>query len=137
MFIIERRTLLVSAISAAFSLWLSRPSVAALGARRARGTVKTDTERCLIGLFSDQDAPRAVGRRYLEMYFHEGDRAWLLKALIGAARPQSPEALRTELASRRRHDFWEGNIVIVDGWVLSRTEARACALTALIGNSSL
>ncbi len=50
----------------------------------------------------------------------------------GTNRLQDARQLRTLLAQKREHDFRNGNIAIVDGWVLSRTEARACALVALL-----
>ncbi len=117
------------AISVVLSSWLPKRSLAACGPRRAAWA---EAERCLVSLFSDLEAPLAVGRRYLELYPDEADRARLRAGLIGPARPLDREALRARLARRCGQDFRDGNTVIVDGWVLARTEARACALAALL-----
>ncbi len=38
---------------------------------------------------------------------------------------------RAELGMRIRQDFASGRVLLVQGWCLSRTEARVCALAAL------
>jgi hypothetical protein len=35
------------------------------------------------------------------------------------------------LRARCRQDFARGDTVLIDGWVLARTECRLCALVAL------
>jgi len=85
------------------------------------------------------DSAAWLGRLYLEVNPREADMALLVR-LIGAARgpalpPASPttdEALRADLAERIRNDFIYGNMVTVDGWLLSLTEARLCALVSLL-----
>jgi hypothetical protein len=42
---------------------------------------------------------------------------------------KSKEAVRRQIANRVRHDFAQGTVVSVDGWLLSLTEA--CVLAAL------
>jgi hypothetical protein len=83
-------------------------------------------------LFTDLRPPRALGRSYLELFSQERDRAFLQSAIIGTKRPRDVNHLRALLAQRREHDFRTGDVAIVDGWVLSRSEARACALIALL-----
>lgn len=83
-------------------------------------------------LFTDLGSPRDIGRRYLESFSQETDRAFLERAITGGKQPEGVTQLRTLLAQKREDDFRAGNIAIVDGWVLSRTEARACALTVLL-----
>jgi hypothetical protein len=41
-------------------------------------------------------------------------------------------ALAYAIRERSRNDFREGRIAIVDGWILSLTETRVYALTALL-----
>jgi hypothetical protein len=41
-------------------------------------------------------------------------------------------ALAYAIRERSRNDFREGRITIVDGWILSLTETRVYALTALL-----
>jgi len=87
---------------------------------------------CFRALFTDLGPPRDVGRRYLASFPKERNRAFLQGAVTGESRPQDAMQLRALLAQRREHDFRTGDIAIVDGWILSRTEARACALVALL-----
>lgn len=70
-------------------------------------------------------AARRVGRAYLRRHPAEADVALLRAAL--AADLGDPERLR----ARVRGDFEREAVVRVQGWVLSRTEARLCALEAL------
>lgn len=86
-------------------------------------------------MLSDPKGAKVLGMRYLAMYPEEADVNKLL-AVFG----RSPEdiksfcdqpTLRKSLGSSQEKDFREGNTVIVDGWVLARTEARVCALAAL------
>ncbi len=90
-----------------------------------------DTERRLAGLFRNPEFAREVGRKYLAIHPDEADRYRLRTTLFGVARPRSSAALRNVLADRRRKDFEDGDIAVVDGWVLARSEARVCALVAL------
>jgi hypothetical protein len=83
-------------------------------------------------LFTDLGPPRAIGREYLQSLSQERNCAFLKRAIVGETQPQDARQLRTLLAQKREHDFRTGDIAIVDGWILSRTEARACALIALL-----
>ena len=95
--------------------------------------------RRLAGMLRHPDSAARLGRLYLDERPREAD-ATLLVTLIGAARgpalpPPSPttdEALRADLEERIRNDFILGNTVAVDGWLLSLTEARLCALVSLL-----
>jgi hypothetical protein len=42
------------------------------------------------------------------------------------------EALHRALRARNSEDFAAGRVVRLDGWVLAATEARLCALAALV-----
>lgn len=85
----------------------------------------------LVALFTDREDARAVGRAFLATHPAEADRARLLAALAGLEQIQTPTGLRQAFAGFRERDFQAGDIVIVDGWVLARCEARLCALVAL------
>jgi hypothetical protein len=56
--------------------------------------------------------------------FNEGKRAELVKA--------NKAKLKELLRRRQRDDFEHERVVNVRGWILSETECRLCALTALI-----
>jgi hypothetical protein len=76
----------------------------------------------------------SVGRAYLDQTPQEANAARLrqlldLAAEVRAATLPGPEKER--LALRQSEDFRTGQTVLVQGWVLSRTEARLYALAAL------
>lgn len=77
----------------------------------------------------DPDAARALGFRYLEQRPDERDLSFLHAATLAGAGEgrRSVESLR----ARFRDDFRRGDTVLIDGWVLARTECRLCALVAL------
>ena len=87
---------------------------------------------CFRDLFTDLGPPRAIGHRYLQDFSQEGNRAFLRRAITGHKQLHDARQLRALLAQKREHDFRNGDIAIVDGWVLSRTEVRTCALIALL-----
>jgi hypothetical protein len=67
---------------------------------------------------------RAIGETYLAMHPPEASRERLRASV-----PADP----AELRRRVRGDFERGEVVSVRGWLLSRTECRACALAVLTG----
>lgn len=79
-----------------------------------------------------------VGRAYLRSTPEEAD-ARLLVDLICSSQAglrslmvgKEPEQLRTLIRHLQMEDFENGRTARVQGWVLSRTEARLCALVAL------
>ena len=87
---------------------------------------------CFRDLFTDLGPPSDIGHHYLQSFSQERNRAFLQRAITGENQLHDARQLRTLLAQKREHDFRNGNIATVDGWVLSRTEARACALVALL-----
>lgn len=79
-----------------------------------------------------------LGRRYLALAPAEADRRRLLDALSKdhaglavASRTGADGEIRGVVGGCRQRDFVAGNTVTIDGWILSRTEARLCALVAL------
>ena len=75
------------------------------------------------------DVVRRLGRRYRESAPGESD-ARRLAAAIRASQPWSSRlGLRhPPIDDQIRDDFDAGRTVLVDGWLLSVTEARQCAL---------
>jgi hypothetical protein len=107
---------------------------AALGLRLYWTHGRTPVEAArLARLLPHADSAARLGQRYLEDAPQEAD-AMRLVALIGIAPAagKSDAALREHLETRIRQDFIDGATVTVDGWLLSRTEARLCALVALM-----
>jgi hypothetical protein len=83
------------------------------------------------------ESARLIGRAYLAGHPDEGgDDARLARLILaddpGAAdappMPADARRLRETVAGRVREDFRHGRTATVDGWILSRTEARLCAL---------
>jgi hypothetical protein len=92
----------------------------------------------LNGFFHDKDSARVVGREYLRIKPVEADTLKLTELICAGRQDRYAELshsgmvkLRRMLLHQQREDFDKGRIVNVQGWILSETEARLCALTAL------
>jgi hypothetical protein len=97
-----------------------------------------DALRRLAATFHHPGSAAAIGRTYLRQYPGEAEAQRLASEItsdldcLGCRVPSADEAsLRAAVRERVRRDFAEGVVVSVDGWVLSRTEARLCAIAAL------
>lgn len=75
------------------------------------------------------DVVRRLGQRYRQSVPSESD-APRLEAAIRASRPWTARigVRHPPIADQVRDDFDAGRTVVVDGWLLSVTEARQCAL---------
>jgi hypothetical protein len=86
-------------------------------------------------LLRHPDSARAVGAAYRRTFPAEADPPKLTGLLLSSlsldearlAR-QSDASLRALVVARMRNDFAAGHTATIDGWILSRTEARLCAL---------
>jgi hypothetical protein len=127
---LSRRHIL-AAIGAAGALETARGWAAA-----RVGTPDPAVER-LVGLFKHRDSARAIGAAYLALHPAEANTDHLVEVITHP--PEDPlliahagdAELRAWVRRRQAHDFATGNIVKLDGWLLSATEARLCALAAL------
>ncbi len=81
-----------------------------------------------LSLIWDDETIRTTGAHYLEKFPEENSERVLAKALFANSATQSFE----QLEAMTKADFVEGRTVIIDGWVLSKTEAQQCALTHLL-----
>ena len=86
----------------------------------------SDAER-VRAIFSDPSGADNIGRAYLRSAPEEADPAFLARVL-GL---DNATDLRRMLAARNKRDFECGDVVLVEGWVLARSEARACAHASL------
>ena len=99
-------------------------------ARSAAAAAPYGLSDLLTGLVADRGAACRFGHAYLASGADPTRLQALLEALAGAA-ARGPEAVRVLLDARRRESFVAGDVAIVDGWVLARTEAEIFALIAL------
>lgn len=97
------------------------------------GNVKYDpllAEPRSLSALLDYEQITAIGTKYLEKTSNETTVRSLVQHLMqGISDDKSglAEALKTKIKT----EFEERNTVLVDGWVLSVTEARQCALSSL------
>ena len=132
--ILPRRNFLITAAFAAF--FISRANFAA-GCRRAPRAASLGASR-LTSVFQRKRSARAVGEAYLRRAPEEADPVLLVNAICDRDRGLRQVLhhgdngrLRAAINNRLRRDFAHGRTVMLDGWLLSRTEARLCALTAI------
>lgn len=84
------------------------------------------TEVTSIGLAYLKKFPGYSGQRKLKVLllssFDDGNRG----------KPGSPDEIRRYLSDKVKQDFDQGHILELDGWLISETESRQCALYSLI-----
>ena len=85
--------------------------------------------RALAARLRDPAAARALGAVYLSQHPEERDLAFLHAATLAGA-GEGAQGVRA-LRARCRDDFQRGDTVLIERWVLTRTECRLCALVAL------
>ena len=90
-----------------------------------------DLQRCFADVVQDRKAARIVGEQYLGAHPDEANRAVLLSKLSLPPVPGDRQSLRAHFDKCRHADFVNLDVVLIDGWVMARTEARTCALVAL------
>ncbi len=91
-------------------------------------------------LLPHQQSARAVGLEYLRAAARANPTADDLVDLLAndvagghhTLRSASDGELRKQLALRSQQDFAEERTVALDGWVAALTEARLCAIAALV-----
>jgi hypothetical protein len=129
---ISRRRFLLGASIGAAALLPSTRGMRWLDQALAAGSLESALGR----IFQHRTSAVRLGRAYLERRPAESD-ADVLRFHLRDLAPQAgwmatrPDAVHRRLTSLSREDFGEGRVVLIDGWVLAHTEARACALVAL------
>jgi hypothetical protein len=92
----------------------------------------------LLRLFGSTGHVRAIGVRYRAAFPHEDTPETLAAAILVGRDRTAPTAplpaarLHDHLERQVRDDFARGATVRLDGWILSRTEARQCALYSML-----
>lgn len=94
-----------------------------------------------LGNFCDQPELMAMGKTYIEWVPDESTTSALENLILlnddgrGTYEPGSEESLREFITRKADQDFNMDQTVILKGWVISKTEARQCALYFLTQNS--
>jgi hypothetical protein len=138
---LPRRAVVRAAIaaSAGLALWRLLPDVVMDGVRGGwRATVRPASGagaraiRMRVAALFDAPGPAArIGERYLASLAEPPRTQDLIEATgIDFAENQGRAGLRTAFAAARRRDFAAGEVVVLEGWVLARSEAACCALLA-------
>ena len=90
----------------------------------------------LLAILGDVDAVRRIGRAYRKRFPAHDDVQTL--GLMLEAEAHCPALAgatpREQLSKHVQADFAYGRIVQVNGWILSITEARQCALFSLLSS---
>ena len=81
----------------------------------------------MLSRISDEASLRQIGMQYRSQ-FRAGDPSNLRQNLLKGAESTSSTDLRAALEKKIRDDFSQNRVVRVDGWIISETEARQCAL---------
>ena len=81
--------------------------------------------------FCDEKELLAIGNAYINKFPDEDSPRKLQRLLLEKHSPSSQQQLLEDIQADKAGDFKSGRTVIVNGWVLSRTEARQCALYTL------
>lgn len=95
----------------------------------------------LARLFSQAHSAAFIGERYLATHRETPDASVLAARVAGDLRHYlrlsgaGSDGLRALLAAQQKEDFAAGRTVNVEGWILSLTEARLCAIAALAARS--
>lgn len=84
--------------------------------------------------FADQQTIHDAGTAYLRNAADENSTSKLIALLKAHIDPAAtdPAAFASALEKKIRHEFDTGTTVIANGWILSLTEARQCALFSLL-----
>lgn len=118
---VARRELLLFGVGAA-----AASSVSAIAAPHAGGALAaTDWLRDSLGLaLARPEHAREIGLRLTELGEAPGDVEHIKQAL------QTNIKSASQLRERLAQDYADGAVVFIDGWMMSETEARICALVA-------
>ena len=124
---LTRRRLLIAALTAAAAV-AAGPAVMVPMIERLAAGATADHLRALI---AHGEGARYLGGRYLQAHPSEARSDVLVRELVGTAAPMSAAEASRAVAVGIRSDYSAGRTVTVDGWVLSRAEARLYALVAI------
>ena len=130
----DRRTFLIAGIAAGAALTFP------ILKRRTHAFLKENPlmRQTVLSNFCDAKTIREIGDSYRAEVPSENRPEKLRELLLTDEQGRKSDAPNDDaiselLAKKVKKEFKEGKIVIEDGWVLSKTEARQCALYSLEG----
>ena len=94
-------------------------------------TGDADLSAAIDGIISQQRSAAIIGKSYLNQFDDERSADILMNRIRETLLRDTHPIDKQTLLRRIRGDFVRGDIVNLHGWLLSRTEARLCALYAL------
>ncbi len=111
-------------------------------------TAPTDVRRqarALTGWIPPSKSVKSLGGRYLALVREEDNLATLVRLITHDTEEKAflqllehdRDGLRRRLHESHLEDFRHGHTIDVGRWILSRTEARLCALVALLDQQNL
>ncbi|MBI4623510.1 MAG: hypothetical protein HY736_09880 [Verrucomicrobia bacterium] len=122
----RRQFIGMAAAGAAGLVW---PATARGG---APSPLKTLAHPHLLAVLRDGRVVRDLGRRYREVVPAEDNARALVRAILAGSHATAPAPLPARVRNQVQRDFKAGRTVTLNGWILSVTEARQCALYSLL-----
>lgn len=131
------RTIFQAGVSCAVAPWLlgasptgALPAVARRAPRLSRYTLRSR----VAGLFGSPDSAAEIGVEYLRQF--PDCTQWSRLLADAGVDLETPRLDRHERAAAfddvRRRDFLAGHTVVLDGWVLARSEVACCGILAVL-----
>jgi hypothetical protein len=100
-----------------------------------RKSIDIEAQPLFFLLIVDVKTIMETGQAYRRVNLREDDKNKLKELLLannGLSVSASDEAIRAMLDNKVKNDFKTGKIAVVNGWILSLTEARQCALFSIL-----
>lgn len=90
----------------------------------------------ILGLFCGEEEIRAIGKQYRALTPDEDKKKRLIELLLSGNAGQKITSNANSIVSdwldkKIKEEFKEGKTIIANGWVISVTEARQCALFSM------
>jgi hypothetical protein len=86
----------------------------------------------LLEILRNKRVVRELGRCYLDLAPAEDNPRALAQAILPEPPANSRTALRAQIDAQVQRDFAAGQTLVLNGWIVSVTEARQCALYSLL-----
>jgi len=105
----------------------------------ARDELRLENARLIIELhigqvFTDLAAAIAIGHKYFEKFPDEATRERLSALVTDNIEVFTAEEFYSLYEKKMNSDYLNSDLVFIDGWYLTRTEARMCAFACFINS---